>query len=98
KEFVDVINEDIAAGQNVEKTYSFEKVSLRLFLPKFSSQASRLVGVSLTGTTTLTSRDSTGRLLSQTTVPYSKSWGLTAGPNGGSDVIVNNFTDLSPAP
>ena len=45
KEFVDVINGDIAGGKIIQKTYSYDKVSLNLYLPKFSSQASRLVGV-----------------------------------------------------
>src|SRR4029077_512556 len=45
KEFVDVVNQDIVAGTITQKTYSFDTVSLNLFLPRFSSQASRLVGV-----------------------------------------------------
>jgi Na+-translocating ferredoxin:NAD+ oxidoreductase RnfD subunit len=93
QEFVDVINQDIAAGKIIQKTYSFDQVSLRLFLPKFTSQASRLIGVSLHGTATLTTRDATGSVLSQTTTPYAKSWGLAKG-----QVIVNDYTDLAPAP
>jgi hypothetical protein len=100
QEFVDVINQDIAAGKIVQKTYSFDQVSLRLYLPKFSSQASRLVGVSLHGTATYTTRDTSGNVLSQTSSPYAKSWGL-AGSKDPSAIdlpIINDFTDLAPAP
>ena len=93
QEFVDVINQDIADGKIIQKTYSFDQVSLRLFLPKFTSQASRLIGVSLHGTATLTTRDASGNVVSQATAPYSKSWGLAKG-----QVIVNDYTDLAPAP
>jgi hypothetical protein len=98
KEFVDVVNQDIAAGTIIQKTYSFDRVSLNLFLPKFSSQASRLVGVSLHGTSTLITRDSSGNVLSQTSTPYSKSWGLDIGSSGSHQVIINDYTDLAPAP
>jgi hypothetical protein len=96
-EFTDVINQDIAAGKIVQKTYSFDQVSLRLYLPKFSSQASRLVGVSLHGTATLTTRDASGSVLSQASSPYAKSWGL-ANSKDGSNTIINDYTDLAPAP
>jgi hypothetical protein len=96
-EFVDVINQDIAAGKIVQKTYSFNQVSLRLYLPKFSSQAARLIGVSLHGTATLTTRDASGNVLSQTSGPYDKSWGL-AGSKSGSNTIINDYTDLALAP
>jgi len=99
KEFTDVINEDIAAGKIIQKTYSFDQVSLRLYLPKFSSQAARLVGVSLHGTATLTVRDASGNVLSQTSSPYAKSWGLGGAKGGDATmVIINDYTDLSPAP
>ena len=104
-EFTDVITQDIAAGHFVQKTYVFNQVSLTLFLPKFSSQASRLVGVSLTGTITLTTRDASGNVLSQTSAPYSKSWGLGGSSpdcakgltcGGGSHaVIANDYTGLA---
>ena len=99
KEFTDVIKEDIAAGKIIQKTYSFDQISLRLYLPKFSSQAARLIGVSLHGTATLTVRDASGNLVSQSTAPYAKSWGL-GGAKGGdpSLVIINDYTDLAPAP
>ncbi|HYU63089.1 MAG TPA: hypothetical protein VEN12_04845 [Verrucomicrobiae bacterium] len=98
-EFTDVINTDAAAGKSVQKTYSFDSVQLQLFLPKFSTQARRLVGVSLHGTTTLTTRDASGKVTSQQTLPYAKSWGLgdlTAGSQSHY-VIANDFTDLKPA-
>ncbi|HEV2014382.1 MAG TPA: hypothetical protein VGR77_10960 [Candidatus Dormibacteraeota bacterium] len=98
KEFVDVVNQDIAAGKIMQKTYSFDKVSLNLFLPKFSSQASRLVGVSLQGTSTFITRDASGNVLSQTSTPYSKSWGLDTSTSGSHQVIINDYTDLAPAP
>jgi hypothetical protein len=98
KEFVDVINQDIGAGKIIQKTYSFDKVSLNLYLPKFSSQASRLVGVALTGTSTFITRDASGKVLSQSTTPYSKSWGLDTSTTGSHQVIINDYTDLAPAP
>lgn len=96
-EFTDVISQDIAAGKIIQKTYSFDSVQLELFLPKFSTQARRLIGVSLHGTTTLTTRDASGHVLSQQTLPYAKSWGL-GGTNGGpNEVIAQDYTDLTPA-
>ena len=98
-EFTDVITQDVAGGKFVQKTYSFDRVQLSLFLPKFSTQARRLIGVSLHGTTTLITRDSAGKVLSQQTQPYTKSWGL-GGAKGGNlnhDVINADFTDLTPA-
>jgi hypothetical protein len=98
KEFVDVIKDDINSGKIIQKTYSFDKVSLNLFLPKFSSQASRLVGVTLTGTSTFTTRDASGKVLSQSSTPYSKSWGIDTAAGVSHQVIINDYTDLSPAP
>lgn len=99
QEFVDVINQDIAGGKTVEKTYSFDQISLNLFLPKFSTQASRLVGVSVHGTTTLTTKDATGAVLSKVTVPYSKVWGLAGDKSGrGYQLIIVDYTGLNPAP
>ena len=95
---IDDVVKDIAAGKVVQKTYSFDKVSLNLFLPKFSSQASRLVGVSLQGTSTFTTRDASGNVLSQSTTPYAKSWGLDTFASGSRQVIINNYTELAPAP
>jgi hypothetical protein len=92
KEFTDVIRQDIAAGKFVQKTYSFDRVQLTLFLPKLSTQASRLVGVTLHGTQTLVTRDASGKVLSRTTQPYSKSWGLEGTPSPNH--IINDFSDL----
>jgi hypothetical protein len=98
-EFVDVINQDIASGKIVKKTYTFDQVSLRLYLPKFSSQAARLVGVSLHGTATLTTRDASGKVVAQTSSVYAKSWGLQDNhATGNSNPIINDYTDLSTAP
>jgi hypothetical protein len=98
-EFTDVIKQDIAAGKIVQKTYALDQVSLKLYLPKFSSQASRLIGVSLHGTSTLTTRDASGNLISQASSPYAKSWGLGGAKGGDATmVIINDYTDLNPAP
>jgi hypothetical protein len=97
-EFTDVIKADISSGKIIQKTYSFDKVSLNLFLPKFSSQASRLVGVTLTGTSTFITRDASGYVLSQTSTPYSKSWGLDTAAGVTHQVIINDYTELAPAP
>ncbi|MGA8923754.1 MAG: hypothetical protein WB682_11465 [Candidatus Dormiibacterota bacterium] len=95
-EFTDVINQDVAAGKIVQKTYSFDRVSLTLFLPKFSTQARRLIGVTLHGTATLATMDATGKVLSQASSTYAKSWGL-APSDSGHEVIATDYTDLTPA-
>jgi hypothetical protein len=96
-EFTDVIATDVSGGKTVTKTYSFDSVQLTLFLPKFSTQARRLIGVTLHGTTTLVTRDATGNVLSTVTQPYNKSWGMDL-PNPGSPwVIGTDFSDLKPA-
>jgi hypothetical protein len=96
-EFTDVINQDVAGGKIIQKTYTFDRVQLSLFLPKFSTQARRLIGVSLHGTAILITRDASGNEISRTTQPYSKSWGL-GGTNGGTYQVINaDFTDLTPA-
>ena len=74
KEFVEVVQQDIADGKIITKTYTFDQVGLKLYLPKFSSQAARLIGVSLHGTATLTVRDASGNQISQSTSTYAKSW------------------------
>jgi len=95
-EFTDVITQDAAAGHFVQKTYAFSQVSLTLYLPKFSTQASRLVGVSLVGTSTLITRDASGNVLSQASSPYAKSWGLgTLSQDGTHAVIANDYTGLA---
>ncbi len=93
KEFTDVIKSD--GGHVVKKTYSFSSVSLALYLPKFATQAARLIGVSLSGTTTLATLDSSGHVISSTTQSYNKSWGLgSPSADGSYQVIGNDYTDL----
>jgi Na+-translocating ferredoxin:NAD+ oxidoreductase RnfD subunit len=101
KEFVEVINEDIAAGVTIQKTYAFDQITLTLWLPKFSSQAARLVGVTLRGTSTLTTRDANGNVVSQKTSPYAKSWGLGGSAPGSTYAVAAidfTFQGLAPAP
>ena len=99
KEFVDVINTDVASGKSVEKTYKFDSISIQLFLPKFATQASRLIGVTLHGTATLTTRDASGKVLSQASSAYDKSWGLTGTQDSaGYQIIFVDYTGLAPAP
>ncbi len=99
KEFVDVINADVASGKSVEKTYKFDSISIQLFLPKFATQASRLIGVTLHGTATVTTRDASGKVLSQASSAYDKSWGLTGTQDSaGYQIIFVDYTGLAPAP
>jgi hypothetical protein len=95
KVFTDISNQDAAAGKFVATTYSFDHLSLNLFLPKFKTQASRLVGITVTGTVTLVTRDQSGRLLSQTTGPYSRSWSMDDKQPDGGQPIFNDFSDLA---
>jgi hypothetical protein len=97
-EFTDVINQDIAAGKIIEKVYSFDRISINLYLPKFSTQGARLVGVTLHGTATLISRDANGNVLSQASSTYSKSWGLSGTKGSAYQVIIVDYTGLTPAP
>jgi Na+-translocating ferredoxin:NAD+ oxidoreductase RnfD subunit len=96
KGFTDVIAQDVAAAKFVQVTYSFDRVQLTLFLPRFSTQARRLVGVTLHGTATLVTRNASGRVLSTQTVAYGRSWGLGGGKGGNSThlLLVNDYTDL----
>ncbi len=96
-EFVSVINDDIAHHVFVEKSYSFDRISLVLYLPKFSTQAARLVGVSLHGTATLVTRNASGAAVSTVTQSYTKSWGLSISSDVPQQVIINDYTDLTPA-
>jgi hypothetical protein len=100
KEFTEVINDDIAAGKSVQKTYTFDQIKITLWLPKFSGQAARLIGVSLHGTSTLITRDVSGNVLSQTTTSYSKAWGLQFDSNYSNQLIAIDYTfqGLAPAP
>jgi len=97
-EFVGVINDDASAGKFVLKVYKFDTATLNLFLPKFSTQASRLVGITLTGTATLITRDQTGRVLAQSTSAYSKSWSVGAIAPDGHLLIDQDYSDLRLAP
>jgi Na+-translocating ferredoxin:NAD+ oxidoreductase RnfD subunit len=98
-EFTDVIKQDIAAGKVVQKTYSFSSISLQLFLPKFATQASRLVGVTLHGTSTLITRDASGNIVSQASSAYDKSWGVNYGKGTPiNQPIFVDYTGLAPAP
>jgi Na+-translocating ferredoxin:NAD+ oxidoreductase RnfD subunit len=95
-EFTDVISAD--GGKIIQKTYSFTSVTLSLFLPKFSTQAPRLVGVTLSGSTVLTTRDASGHAISSVTQSYSKSWGLgSTSADGTHRLIINDYTGLTPA-
>jgi Na+-translocating ferredoxin:NAD+ oxidoreductase RnfD subunit len=95
KPFTDYINQDQAAGKSVTTTYAFESASLTLFLPKFSTQAPRLVGITLNGTATLVTKDGSGHVLSRGTGPYSRSWALGATAGDGRLYIVNDYTGLN---
>jgi hypothetical protein len=58
-----------------------------------------LVGITLHGTATLTTRDATGKVLSQATSAYDKSWGLGGtAPGGTNQLIFVDYTGLAPAP
>ena len=99
KEFVDVINTDIGAGNFVQKTYSFDSISIQLFLPKFATQAARLVGIELRGTATYTTRDASGNVVSRSSSPYDKTWGIGGSQAGnGYQLIFVDYTGLAPAP
>ena len=99
-EFVDVVNGDIAAGKSVQKTYHFDSIAITLWLPKFGSQAPRLVGITFHGTATLTTRDATGKVVSQTTSAYNKTWGMAVIADVSYQVLQFDFTlqGLAPAP
>jgi hypothetical protein len=100
KEFTEVINDDIAGGKSIQKTYTLDQVKVTLWLPKFSGQAARLIGVSLHGTSTLITRDASGNVVSQTTTPYTKAWGLQFDSNFPNQLIAIDYTfqGLAPAP
>jgi hypothetical protein len=96
-EFTDVIKQDMAAGKSVQKTYTFSRITLTLYLPKFATQAARLVGIDLHGTATLITRNSAGAVTSQATSAYDKSWGLDRAPSGSNWLIFVDYTGLTPA-
>ena len=75
-EFTDVIKQDIEAARVVQKTYSFDRVQPHAVPAQVQHPGGRLVGITLHGTTTLVTRDAAGKVLSQETQSYDKSWGL----------------------
>jgi Na+-translocating ferredoxin:NAD+ oxidoreductase RnfD subunit len=96
-EFLDVLNQDVQQHVFVQKTYSFDSISLELYLPKFSTQAPRLVGVKLHGTATVVTRVASGAVVSTVTGSYEKSWGLAVSSTEPQQLIVNDYTGLTPA-
>jgi hypothetical protein len=94
--FTALISSDRAAGHVVSTTYSFNRANLVLLLPKFKTQAPRLVGTALVGFAHLSTYDGGGTLLSSQDVPYTQIWELT--PNGDRYLITNDYTGLTPAP
>jgi hypothetical protein len=99
KEFVDVVNTDIGAGNFVQKTYSFDSISIQLFLPKFSTQAARLVGIELRGTATYITRDASGNVVSRSSASYDKTWGVNYDKSSSANQpIWVDYTGLAPAP
>jgi hypothetical protein len=97
-EFTDVITQDVRANKIVLKTYNFSSISIELFLPKFATQASRLEGIHVRGTSTLTTKDATGKIVSQSSASYDKVWGLGVMTPSGYQVIFVDYTGLAPAP
>jgi len=99
KEFVDVVNSDIGAGNFVQKTYSFDSISIQLFLPKFATQAARLVGIELRGTATYITRDASGNVVSRSSASYDKTWGVSYDKSSSANQpIWVDYTGLAPAP
>jgi hypothetical protein len=92
-----VIKQDMAAGTSVQKTYAFTSITLTLYLPKFATQAARLVGIDLHGSTTLITRNGAGAVISQSTSAYDKSWGLDRSDSRQSWLIFVDYTGLTPA-
>jgi hypothetical protein len=97
-EFTDVIKQDITAKTIIQKTYSFDQISLQLFLPKFASQAARLVGITVHGTATLTTMDASGNVRSKTSAAYTKTWGVYDFQDGSPNLIYVDYTGLALAP
>ena len=103
---LNLIKQDIAAKKFVQKTYTFDQLSLQLYLPKFATQAPLLEGIYIHGTATLTTRDSSGNVRSKTTSTYAKTWGLggtpqdiTGDPGAGTYQLIQiDYTGLTPAP
>jgi hypothetical protein len=94
--FATAINSDRAAGHVVTTSYTFSRGELILLLPRYRTQASRLVGTTLIGTARITTYDGAGHLLSQVDMPYRQTWELTKA--GDTYQITNDYTGLTPAP
>jgi hypothetical protein len=94
--FTAAINSDRTAGQVVTTTYTFTRAEISLLLPRFSTQASRLIGTSLVGTAHITTYDTAGHQLSQKDTPYTQSWELSK--VGDRYLITNDYAGLIPAP
>lgn len=100
-EFVGVIQDDVKAGKIIQKTYTFTQINVTLWLPKFAFQAAELEGLSLSGTSTLITRNAAGTIVSQSTSHYYKTWSLGPGtvPNGPQVFWIDyTFQNLAPAP
>ena len=97
KPFADALNRDRSAGVTVATVYHFDRAGLVVFLPKFSGQAPRLLGVTISGTATQTIRNATGFVVSQKTDPYAHSWALSRVSPNAPMVISNDYSDLQPA-
>jgi Na+-translocating ferredoxin:NAD+ oxidoreductase RnfD subunit len=97
-EFTDVIKQDITAKKIIQKTYSFDQISIQLFLPKFASQGARLVGITIHGTAILATMDASGNVLSKTSAPYNKTWGVYDYQDGSPNLIYVDYTGLALAP
>jgi len=94
--FIATIDSDRAAGRVTATTYTFSRAQLILLLPKFSTQAPRLIGTTLVGNARVTSYDTAGNQLSQKDSPYTQIWELTKA--GDRYQITNEYTGLTPVP
>ena len=94
--FTAAINSDRAGGHVVTTTYTFTRAELTLLLPKFSTQAARLIGIALIGTAHITTYDTAGHQLSKSDTPYAQSWELSK--VGDRYLITNDYAGLTPAP
>ena len=94
--FTAAFTSDRSAGQVVSTAYTFNRAELVLLLPKFKTQAPRLVGTALIGTARVTTYDGAGHQLSQKDSPYTQIWELTR--VGDRYLITNDYTGLTPAP
>jgi hypothetical protein len=94
--FATAINSDRVAGHVVTTAYTFTRAELVLLLPRYRTQAPRLVGTTLVGTARITTYDSAGHRLSQVDIPYTQIWELSTAADRL--IITNDYTGLTPAP